>query len=191
MTKEDKGKMVNFFGILLSGVLASNCLVANCSGIDITTNRLKNVKNASIYSLIIFCVLFMSSLIIFLCNLILQYYGLERLLFLVTLVCVAGLVQIAEYVTKKLAPRFYLEIGYFIPILACNLFLLLLPTSFAGLDFWEMLLSVVSSGFGIWCILTIIAGIKQNYFEKVKGSVDANVASLIVVFVLIVIWTAF
>ena len=134
--------MVNFLSIVLSGLLASNCLVSSCSGIDVTTNRLKGVKNSSIYSLIIFSVLLTSSLIIFLCNIILQYYGLAKLLFLVTLVCVAGLVQIAEFVTKKLAPRFYLEIGYFIPTLACNLFLLLLPTSFAELKFFEMILSV-------------------------------------------------
>jgi Na+-translocating ferredoxin:NAD+ oxidoreductase RnfA subunit len=122
---------------------------------------------------------------------ILQYFGISRLLFLVALVCVAGLVQIAEFTTKKLAPRFYLEIGYFMPILACNLFLLLLPTSFAGLRFGEMLLSVISNGLGIWLVLSIIAGIKQNYFEKADGAINSNVASLIVVFILIVIWTAF
>ncbi len=183
--------MINFLTIALSGILASNCLVANCSGVDVTTNRLKGIKNASIYSLIIFCVLLVSSLIIFLCNMILQYYGIVRLLFLVTLVCVAGLVQIAEFVTKKLAPRFYLEIGYFMPILACNLFLLLLPTSFARLRFGEMLASVISSGLGIWFVLSVIAGIRQNYFDKKDGAINSNIASLIVVFILVVIWTAF
>ena len=183
--------MSNFLAIMISGILASNCLLTTCSGIDITTNRLGGIKNASIYSLVVFCVLLASSLVMFICNLILQYYGLLRLMFLVALVCVAGFVQIAEYVIKKVAPRFHLEIGYFVPILACNLFLLLLTTSFSKLSFGEMLLSVLSNGLGIWLVLSIIAGIKNNYFERKDGVVDTNIASLIIVFVLMIIWGAF
>ena len=183
--------MTNFLAIMISGLLASNCLVSTCSGIDITTNRLKDLKNASIYSLVVFCVLLASSLALYVCNLILEYYGLTKMLFLVALVCVAGFVQVADYVTKKIAPRFYAQVGYFLPILACNLFLLVLTTSATNLSFGYMLLHVLFNGLGIWFVLSIIAGIKQNYFTEKKGTVNANIASLVIVFILIIIWTAF
>lgn len=182
--------MISFWSIVVSGILASNCLVSTCSGIDITTNPIRDIKRASIYSLVVFSILFASSIITFICDKILAYFSLTRMLFLVTLVCVAGFVQMAEYLTKKFAPRFSQDISYFIPTLACNLFLLILPTSFAKLTFWQMLLSVIASGVGMWLILAIIAGIKHNYFKQ-ESRTNTNIASLVVVFVLIVIWSVF
>lgn len=183
--------MENFLSIIVSGFLVSNCLVSTCSGIDVSVNKTKDLKNASIYSLVIFCVLLASSITLFVTNKILEYFGQANLLFLIAIVCIAGFVQIAEFVTKKVAPRFYQEIAYFIPILACNLFLLLLSTSFSTLSFAEMLLNVVANGVGIFSVLGIIAGIKNNYFFKKDGAVNPNISALIVVFVLIIIWTAF
>ncbi len=182
--------MVSFWSIIASGVLVSNCLVSTCSGVDITTNPTKDIKNASIYSVVIFSILTVSSVLMFLCNKILDFYGIAHMLFLVTLICVASLVQIAEYLTQKIAPRFVQDIGYFMPILACNLFLLILPTTFANLTFGQLLLNAIASGIGIWFVLAIIAGIKHNYFKK-ESKINTNLASLIIAFVLIVVWSAF
>ena len=72
--------MISFWSIIASGILASNCLVCTCSGVDITTNPIRDVKRASIYSLIISAILLASSVIMFLFNRILAYFSLSRML---------------------------------------------------------------------------------------------------------------
>lgn len=184
--------ITNFFGILLAGVLANNCLVANCTGIDITTNGTRSMKNASIYSLIIFGVMLMSSITIYICKNIMVYYGLASVVFLVAMVIVAIYVQIAEFIAKKVCPVFVKQMNYFIPILAGTMMFFMLGLTATAMSFGKMILYVLFNSLGIWIVLLLIAGIKKNFtHDNLQDKYKGLVMSLVIVFILAIIWTAF
>lgn len=182
----------SFIGVLVAGLLANNCLVGNCTGVDITMNGTRSYKNASIYSLVVFCVLFASSLLISLCKLILTHYGMGGTLFIVSMVVVAVMVQIAEFICLKVCPTFVKQFKYFIPILACTEMMFLIGMLSASMKFGYQLLYVIFSGIGTWIVLLTIAGIKKNYSHKdTADRFKGLTMSLMIVMVLALIFTAF
>lgn len=182
----------SFLGVLVAGLLANNCLVGNCTGIDVTMNETRSYKNASIYSLILFCVQLASSLILALCKIILTHFGLGGLLFLVAMVVVACMVQLAEFVCIKVCPAFVKQFKYFIPILACTEMMYMVGILSVSMKFGYQLLYVIFNGIGTWLVLLTIAGIKKNYTHKDTADRYSGLTlSFLVVMVLAIIFTAF
>ncbi len=182
----------SFFAVMLAGLLSNNFLVGNCTGVDITTNGTNSFKTASVYSLVVFAVAFMSSITAYICNLILGYYGLTNMLFIISMVIVAMYVQMAEYVLKKVYPAFLKQTKYFVPILAGTMMLFVLGSLGQTYSLFKMLLLVIFDCLGVWAVLLLIAGIRKNSSHaELKDNYKGTVMSLIIVLVLTIIWTAF
>ncbi len=182
----------SFFAVLLAGILSNNMLVANCTGVDVTTNGTNSFKTASIYSLVVFCVAMCSAITAYISNEILGYYGIGKMLFIVTMIIVAMYVQIAEFVLSKVYPLFLKQVKHFVPILAGTMMLFVLGAIGIEYSFFKMIALTIFYGLGIWGVLLLIAGIRKNSNHKeVKESYKGTVMSLIIVFVLAIIWTAF
>lgn len=182
----------SFLGVLIAGLLADNCLVANCTGADVTMMQTKSYKNASIYSLIIFAVTLCSSIVMSICSNILAFYGLHNLAFIISMVVVAVFVQLAEFVCKKVCPIFIKQTKYFVPILAGTEMMFMVGLLSASISFGYMLLYVLFNGLGVWMVLLAIAGIKKNFTHSdTKENSKGLVLSLTIVFVLALIFSAF
>lgn len=184
--------MMTFFTTLLAGLLSNNCLVANCSAVDVATSGGKSLKNISIYSLIVFAVSLLSAVTLQICKPLFVYFGLQSAVYIAIAFVVAIYVQIAEFVVKRTCPVLFKQMKYFVPVLACVLMLFMIGSMATLKSFGIVLLAVVGESLGLWLVLAITVGLKRNFDKpSLKDNYRGMVLSLVIVFVLMVIWTVF
>lgn len=180
----------NLIVVLLACLISNNCLVASGTGIDVTTSGFSSMRNATIYSVIVMCVGLLSCFTMYICSGLLDYFGLINFSFVVVMVAVAIFVQIAEFVAKRCFPLFYKQTKYFVPILATTCMLFTFALSGLTTPLWQMLLIILFNSIGVWFVLCIIAGIRKNCrYATMPETTKGNLMSLIIVFVMFLIWT--
>jgi len=178
--------------ILIAGLFSSNIVASSGVGVDFATNNLSSIKNATIYSLVIFCTAIFSAVGVYLANLALAASNNARFLIVVALLIVSVSVQIAEFMLKKLMPLFFTQTKYFVPSLVSTLFIMVISAFGASQGFLELLFIIICQSLGVLLVLTIIAGIRQtNSVQNKPSLLKGNLISLVILLFVMLAWTAF
>lgn len=180
------------FATLLLGLITGNVVLASGVGVDIAGNNLNSIKNALILSLVIFLITIISGIIIFVTNLIIGSVGMSSALLFVTILVVAIMVQIAEYVLEKVWPVLHALLGEFFVTLIPTISVILLGVFGAGVSFGMMLLDIISISLGVTLILAVISGVRSNKLTHSSYEVfRGNLMTVAILFVLALVWTVF
>ena len=173
--------------IMLVGIITGNVFCASGMAVDVAGNQLNTIKGSLIYSLFIFGTLLLSGVVIFVTNLIL---GGKYFVFVVVLV-VAIMVQIAEFLMEKFFPIIHTKLGRFIVALIPTLTIILFSLFTQGLTFGVLLLNIIFICVGITLVLALISGIRNNKLTYSSDEVfKGNLMTLVILFVLALVWTA-
>lgn len=182
--------MNSIVAILLACLISNNCLVASGTGVDVTTSGFSSMRNATIYSCMVMCVGLLSGLTVYICSGLLDYFGLINFSFIIAIVSVAIFVQIAEFIAKRCFPLFISQAKYFVPILASTCMLFMFALTGLNGSLLKMVLTIIASSVGMWFVLCLIAGIRKNCrYASMPETTKGNLMSLIIVFVLFLVWT--
>lgn len=177
--------------VMLIGLISGNVIASTGVGIDIAGNNLNSIKNSLIFSLIIFGVTLLSGVVIYVTNLIFESYNLQGMMIIVSLMVVAIFTQIAEFILEKIFPVVFTKLNGFVVTIIPSVLIILLSIMASGVGFGLFLLDIIFVCLGITAVLAVISGIRNHKltyssFEVFKG----NLMTLVLLFVMALIWTA-
>jgi len=183
--------LTTFLTVVIVGTLTGNVMIGSGIGLDLASNNLNSIKNALIFSLFVTAVSLISGVCVFLANLWLVASGNAGFLVLVGMLIVAIFVQIAEYVMKKLTPIVHTHIKSILVVLIPTITIILFSLLGEGVGFGEFLLSLVFTCVGMIAVMVTICGVRQNKLTYATYDVfKGNLMTLVVLFVLALVWTA-
>lgn len=180
----------NFLSIILMGIITGNVIGSTGVGVDLAGNNLNSIKSSAILSLAVFCVTLVSGLLAFALNAILISVGYAQYFIAGAFLIVASIVQVAEYVLEKVCPIEKKMLGAFIVTLIPTTAIILFSIFSVEVTFLGVILNILFECVGVLLVLVIIGGVRQNKlnyssYNVVKG----NLMTLVVLFVLSLIWT--
>ena len=176
---------------LVFGTLAGNVILVSGIGLDLTSNNLNSIKNSLIFSLFVFGSLLVSGVFMYLARLALLSLDLGGFFVVVSLMIVAIIVQISEYLMMKLAPIVYTHVKDILVVLIPTLAIILLSLFSNGIKFGELILNIIFTSIGMIAVMTTISGVRQNKLTYATYDVfRGNLMTLVVLFVLALVWTA-
>lgn len=181
----------SLFGIMLIGLISGNVITSTGLGIDIAGNNLNSIKSSLVLSLMIFGITLLSGVVLYVSNLVLIAYSVEGFLVIVAFVTVALFAQIAEYVLERLFPVVHTKLNGFVVTIIPSVLIILLSLFGTGIGFGWLLLDIIFICLGITAVLSVISGIRNNKltynsYDVFKG----NLMTLVLLFVMALIWTA-
>lgn len=183
--------ITSVLSIMLLGVISGNVIVASGVGIDLASSRLNSIKNSLILSLVIFFVTLLSAVIIYICGLIIGSAEQFKYMVIIGFIAVSTMVQIAEFVLKKIFPIVYVKLGTFFVTLIPTISVILFAIFANGYSFLELMTHIVFSCVGIMAVLMLIAGIRNNKLTYSTQSIFKGcVMTMAILFVLSLIVSA-
>lgn len=184
--------MTSLLSIILVGIITGNVVSGSMLGVDLAGNNLNSIKNALILSLLIFGISLISGVTMFVVNLALAGSGNGGFIVFVTLLVVAVMVQLAEYILEKFFPVAGVKLSRFLVVLIPTLSVVLLGILNAGIGFAELMSHIVFTNLGIALTLAVIAGVRQDKLAYSSYDIfKGNLMTLSILFVLAIVWTAF
>lgn len=184
--------MTSLLSIILIGIITGNVVSGSMIGVDLAGNNLNSIKNALILSLLIFGISLISGVTMFVASLALANSGNGGFIVFVTMLIVAVLVQLAEYVLEKFFPVAGVKLERFLVVLIPTLSVVLLSVFGEGMVFGELMSHIVFTNLGIALTLAVLAGVRQDKLTYSSYDIfKGNLMTLSVLFVLVIVWTAF
>lgn len=184
--------MTSILSVILVGIITGNVVSGSMIGVDLAGNNLNSIKNALILSLLIFGVSLISGITMFVASLALSGSGNGGFIVFVTMLIVAVMVQLAEYVLEKFFPVVGVKLERFLVVLIPTVSVILLSLFGEGMGFGAFMSHIVFTNLGIALTLAVIAGVRQDKLTYSSYDIfKGNLMTLSVLFVLAIVWTAF
>lgn len=182
---------MTLLAIFFAGVFTSNLVfVQGGAGLFNSSLTTKKVTSALLFGLIVIIVMALSSVILFALNkYILVKYNVEYLKLIMVVIIVSFLVQIAEFIVKKVSPRNFVDIGPTIPLMASSTSVLSVAVNSLALNsVLEALVYGFSYGLGFAMVLFIMSSVRENIPEKNLPTAFKGMAiPLIILFLLCIV----
>ena len=184
--------LTTFLTAIIFGTLTGNVLLSSGIGLDLVSNNLNSIKNALIFSLYVVGITILSGVFIYLANLWLVSGEHVGFIVLVGLLIVSVIVQIADYLMMKLTPIVHTYVKNIIVILIPTIAIIILSLLGANVNFFEFLLNLLFTCVGMVFVMVTICGIRQNKLTYATYDIfKGNLMTLVVLFVMALVWTAF
>lgn len=175
--------------LLFAGVIGSNAVAVTGTGAELALSGYNSIKNSGIFVLTIFAVTLASLLTNYLLAFLLGLFDLGGYLIYAEMFVVAMYVQIAEMVLEKTCPLFLKQAYSFVAILASVAFVLG-TSALGGKGLVTDLLNLVFSMFGVFVMLTIVAGIRcENIYNGRQKALTGISYSYLILFLLLLALT--
>lgn len=183
--------LANFLSIMLIGILTGNVIASSGIGVDLVGNNLNSIRNSTILSLFVFGASLVSGLLCFALLSILNVVGYSNFFIVGAFLIVAIIVQVAEYILEKFFPIAKATLGSFVVTLIPTIAIILFSIFSVKLTFLSLLCNIIFVNLGIFLILTLVAGVRQNKLNYSSYDVfKGNLMTLAVLFVIALVWTA-
>lgn len=184
--------MTTFLTTIIFGVLTGNVLLASGIGVDLVSNNLNSIKNSLIFSLYVVAITFISGIFMWLANLWLVSAEHAGFIVLVGVLIVAIIVQIADYIMMKVTPIVHTHVKDIIVILIPTITVIIFSMLGQNVKFLEFLFNLIFSCVGMTLVMVTISGVRQNKLTYASYDVfKGNLMTLVVLFVMTLVWTAF
>lgn len=185
-------EMSTFLMAIIFGTLTGNVLLASGIGMDLVSNNLNSIKNSLIFSLFVVGITFVSGLFVWIANLLLVNGGHTGFIVLIAFLIVSVVVQIADYIMSKVTPIVHTHVKDIIVILIPTITIILFSMLGANVKFIEFVLNLLFSCIGMVVVMVTISGVRQNKLTYATYDVfKGNLMTLVVLFVMALVWTAF
>lgn len=178
--------LTTFLATIIFGTLTGNVMLSSGIGLDLASNNLNSIRNSLVFGLYVVAITFVSGLLMWLVNL----WVSSGFVILVGFMIVAILVQIAELIMIKLSPIVYTHVKEMLVVLIPTISIILF--SLIGYaSFWLFLFNLIFVCVGMIGVLVTISGVRQNKLTHTTYDVfRGNLMTLVVLFVMALVWTA-
>ena len=181
--------ITTFLTALIFGTLTGNVLLSSGIGLDLASNNLNSIKNALVFSLFVVSITLVSGISTYLAYIWLASGENTGFIVLVSIMIVAIVVQVAELVMMRVVPIVHTHVKDILVVLIPTISIILL--SLIGVGFGEFILNLLFTCFGMVLIMVTISGVRQNKLTFATYDVfRGNLMTLVVLFVLALVWTA-
>ncbi len=157
--------MAKLVELLVAASLVNNFVFTRYLGLCIFMGTTKKMDTAVGMSITFTSVMVISSALSWVAyNFVMVPYHLEFLKIMVFIVIVAGFVQAADTMMRKVAPGLYYKLGIYLALIITNCIILAVPliNADSGYSFIESLVFGLGSGLGFALALIIMASIREK-----------------------------
>ncbi len=157
--------MGKLFELLVAASLVNNFVFTRYLGLCIFMGVTRKMDTAIGMSITFISVMVISAALSWVAyHFVMAPYHLEFLEILVFIVIVAGFVQAADTMMRKIAPGLYYKLGIYLALIVTNCIILAVPliNADSGFSFIESLVFGLGSGLGFALALIIMASIREK-----------------------------
>ncbi len=167
--------------IVVSGILTDNIVLSQSLGICPFLGVSKKTQSSIGMGLAVTFVISVAACVCWiLYTFVLDPLSIGYLSTIIFILVIASLVQLLDIVLKKLSPSLYASLGVYLALITTNCTVLGTANSVIsqGLDFFQTLVTGISTGLGFTVALILMAGIreKQALYEVPKPFVGFPIA---------------
>ncbi len=167
--------------IVVSGILTDNIVLSQSLGICPFLGVSKKTQSSIGMGLAVTFVITVAACVCWiLYTFVLDPLSIGYLSTIIFILVIASLVQLLDIVLKKLSPSLYASLGVYLALITTNCTVLGTANSVIsqGLDFFQTLVTGISTGLGFTVALILMAGIreKQALYEVPKSFVGFPIA---------------
>ncbi len=151
--------------IVITGILTNNVVLNQSIGICPFLGVSKKTQSSIGMGLAVTFVITISSCVCWLLyTFVLDPLDIGYLSTIVFILVIASLVQLLDIVLKKLSPTLYTSLGVYLALITTNCAVLGTANSIIsqGLDFFQALVTALSTGIGFTVALILMAGIREK-----------------------------
>ncbi len=151
--------------IVVSGILTDNIVLSQSLGICPFLGVSKKTQSAVGMGLAVTFVISVAACVCWiLYTFVLDPLSIGYLSTIIFILVIASLVQLLDIVLKKLSPSLYASLGVYLALITTNCTVLGTANSVIsqGLDFFQTLVTGISTGLGFTVALILMAGIREK-----------------------------
>lgn len=184
--------LTTFLSAIIFGTLTGNVLLASGIGVDLVSNNLNSIKNALVFSLFVVGTTFFSGVFMWLANLWLMSGEHVGFIVMIGIVIVAVMVQIADFIMMKTTPIVHTYVKDIMVILIPSISIIIFSLLGPNVKFFEFIFNLLFCCVGMALVMVTISGVRQNKLTYATYDVfKGNLMTLVVLFVMALVWTAF
>ena len=164
----------SLLGILLSALLAENCILVKFYGICPFMGVSKKIDTALGMGMAVTFVMALASAATWAVNeFLLVPLGLEYMQTVAFILVIASIVQVVEMFLKKSVPALYKALGVFLPLITTNCAVLgvALVNVQEGFDFLQSVINGAAGGLGFTIAIVLFASIRERV-DKAESPVS-------------------
>lgn len=162
--------VVTTLAILLTFILVKNVVLAQFLGICSFLGLTKKLEDAMGMSYAVIFVLVMATAVTFpISKFLLEPFGLGYLQTIVFILVIASLVQLMEFIIKKMMPALYSALGVFLPLITTNCAVLGVcinslsyTANGVAFGFFEAIMAALGTGLGYMLAMVLFTGVRTK-----------------------------